>query len=141
MTEPYLLSISQRLLPESLERYSGLSRAEQVFVLVWELEAEVNNGGFSQFYFNSSGDRATETVAALRAIGADRTALIVERANARFASGPPADRAVRQEVLLEIDSNEGLFQDLDSEFYRYPNEISDLLMRFVREHRADIRGA
>lgn len=39
---------------------------------MWELEAEVNNGGFIRFYSNSTGDRARETAAALRAIGADR---------------------------------------------------------------------
>lgn len=35
--------------------YEALSRAEQIFLMIWELEAEVNNGGFHQYFSNSSG--------------------------------------------------------------------------------------
>jgi hypothetical protein len=70
---------------------SGLTPAERVFLCVWNLEAEVNNGGFEQFYINSAGDNAVETPAALRGIGAARAAAIAERANDVF--GPPGDWA------------------------------------------------
>ena len=38
--------------------YEKLTWPEKVFVCVWGLEGEVNNGGFDQYYFNSSGDHA-----------------------------------------------------------------------------------
>ena len=44
----------------------ALSPGERVFLYVWNLEAEVNNGGFEQFYLNSAGDNAIETPVALR---------------------------------------------------------------------------
>jgi hypothetical protein len=33
-----------------------------------------------------------------------------------------------------------LFEELDQEFYGYPDDLSALLYRFVIEHRSDIRG-
>jgi len=138
--EAFLMSLSDRLSPIANERFSELSPSERVFILVWELEAEVNNGGFNQFFFNSAGDRASATPAALRAIGAGRTAAIVDEANSSFPDGPPADRAVRQGVLETIDPDTELFDELDQEFYGYPDDLSALLYRFVIEHRSDIRG-
>jgi hypothetical protein len=61
-----------------------------VFVCVWELEADVNNGGFDQYYFNSSGDLAGDAVESLNAIGAKNTADVVRQANALFGAGGPA---------------------------------------------------
>lgn len=90
--EKFLISLSERLWPVANEGLQDLSPPEQTFILVWELEAEVNNGGFHQFFFNSDGDRAVLTPAALRQIGAEHTASIVERANAMFPGAPPTDR-------------------------------------------------
>jgi hypothetical protein len=76
--------------------FDELTEPERVFVAVWTLEADVNNGGFDQYYANSSGDYAWYAPKALRSIGADNTAGIVERANAAFGSdGPAADREAR----------------------------------------------
>jgi hypothetical protein len=38
------------------------------------IEADVNNGGFHQFFFNSAGDRVVQDIAALRLIGANKAA-------------------------------------------------------------------
>src|SRR6185295_11604327 len=55
---------------EAKHGFRALSNPERVFLCVWNLEAEVNNGGFSQFFDNSAGDYAAETPGALRTIGA-----------------------------------------------------------------------
>ncbi len=112
-----------------------------MFILVREIEAEVNNGGFNQFFFNSAGDRARATAGALRTIGAERMASIVASANSSFPDGPPADRSVRQNLLEAIDPDTELFEELDQEFCGYPDDLSGLLYRFVIKHRSDIRGA
>lgn len=56
----------------------------EVRELVEELEAEINNGGFDQFFFNSASDRTDEIIAALLLIGAAHTANIVKTAMAKF---------------------------------------------------------
>ena len=47
--------------------YDTLSHAERVVLDVTAVEADVNNGGFHQFFYNDSGDRVKEGIAALHA--------------------------------------------------------------------------
>ena len=115
----------------------ALSSAERVFLCVWNLEAEVNNGGFEQFYMNSAGDNAVATPAALREIGATSAAEIAQAANRIFGpNGPPADRDVRTEALdtLGTAASEAL-GELDTRFYEYPDNLEALLLRFVDHNR------
>ena len=56
------------------EDMSVLSKEERIFYITQTLEMEVNNGGFSQFFYNSSGDFSNELVGAFTAIGANATA-------------------------------------------------------------------
>ena len=64
--------------------YSGkrprLSAGDRVVLLVGELEADVNNGGFSQYLSNKGGRRARLALAALRRIGARKTAALLQAA-------------------------------------------------------------
>jgi hypothetical protein len=48
---------------------NALSPAERVVYLIWCFVADVDNGGSSAFFYNSSGEYADETLAALRARG------------------------------------------------------------------------
>jgi hypothetical protein len=36
--------------------WDALSDRDRILITVWELEADVNNGGFDQYFFNSAGD-------------------------------------------------------------------------------------
>ena len=65
--------------------FDELGVVDKILVAIWGVEAEVNNGGFSQFYINSAGDNALETPAALREIGAERIAGVVLRVD-RFGN-------------------------------------------------------
>jgi hypothetical protein len=123
--------------------FDDLTVPEKTFVSVWTLEADVNNGGFDQYYFNSAGDYAWYAPGALRRIGAEATAAIVEQANARFGpEGPPPDSDARQDRLEELpDEGEGLWEDCDQAFYAYPDDLATLLEAFVESHRAEIQGA
>ncbi|MCA9111491.1 MAG: DUF4375 domain-containing protein, partial [Planctomycetaceae bacterium] len=83
---------------------------------------------FDQFFFNSAGDRTSEVISALRAIGAEHTAAIVERAAAKFpGDGPPRDRAERQEQLLLISPDGEAFEEEDQAFFKYDDDLEDLL--------------
>jgi hypothetical protein len=113
--------------------FNILSDPEKVFVLVWSLQGEIDNGGFDQFYFNSSGDRATETVAALTHIGAKRTADLVAEANSLFPDHlPPRDRPMRIAQLNSLPSNvSGRWKTLEMEFYADPDGIAQLLLEYL----------
>ena len=124
----------------ALSRFDGdnfdvLSLTDQVLVTIWGLEADVNNGGFDQYYFNGSGDQAFFAPQALRLVGAHRMAAIVARANAVFGpDGPSRTRTARraQRALVAPDGAKGPWEQLDRKFYEYPEDIYALVTGFVR---------
>lgn len=65
-----------------------LGREESLVLLIGELEADVNNGGFSQYLGNKGRPRAKAALAALRAVGARRTAALLKAA---LAPGIPEE--------------------------------------------------
>ena len=117
--------------------YDKLSPAEKVFQCVWGLEAEVNNGGFSQFYFNSAGDHAADTVKSLETIGANHTANLVRQANALFGeAGPSSDRFTRQKQLFALE-DAGKINEMDSiekEFLKYKDPLGKMLEAYVSKN-------
>lgn len=137
--ESKLLELSDGIVPLVWENPAELTPAERVFVCIWQLEAEVNNGGFYQYYSNSAGDLAADTPAALEAIGAMQTAVIVKGANGLFPGGPPEDRDARCDMLDALDDN--LFEQFDTAFLRYDENLSQLLYDFVQRNRGELRGA
>lgn len=131
-------------LTEAIERrvvergYKALSSAEQTIHVIFRLEAEVNNGGFHQYYFNSAGDHALAAPAALLRIGARRAAALVREANEAFPEpGPSPQRETRIQQLEQLPA-EGRFEQLDDRFYQYPEDLQRLLAAFARAHRADL---
>lgn len=101
------------------EWYELLSPARRAVVLADQLDGEVNNGGFDQYFLNSSGDGAALAPAALRLLGQEKVAQMVERANAQFPGGPPADRNLRliQMKILPEQARQ-VWSALDDEFYK-----------------------
>ena len=66
---------------KEFETVASWNRSRQAIYLIWLLEAEVNNGGFNQFYFNSSGKFYPLLPSALRLVGATKFADLTEKAN------------------------------------------------------------
>ena len=119
--------------------FAKLSHPEQVIACLTEVEMEINNGGFDQYYWNSPGDHAREAVAALRELGAEHTATLIADANAVFgAEGPDADRDRRGAQMdgLPQEARDRWF-DLDGAFYEYKNNLSQLAAGYIRRHRDD----
>lgn len=138
--EAYLVRLSEQVVPLIWEEPPvALSEAERVFVCIWQLEAEVNNGGFGQYYTNSAGDLAAEAPGALDAIGARRTAGIVRAANAILPTDALRDRGAREDAIAALSKD--AFEDLDNRFLAYEDNLSSLLFAFVQAHRSEIRGA
>lgn len=115
-------------------KISELTEGEKVVLFIENLEREINNGGFNQFFFNSSGDFAQETLNSLKLIGANKTAEIVSKAYAEWPNGNiPKDRDVRQNTLktIEIKANE-TWENCDNDFYNYEDDITSLLLDYVK---------
>ena len=121
------------------EKIEKLNSSQRTFLFVENLEREINNGGFNQFYFNSSGDFSQETLNALLEIGAEKTVKIVENANSEFDNGNvPKDRIERQNKLELIEEKaEENWEKCDTEFYEYQDDLTELLIAFILKNKAD----
>lgn len=119
------------------EDMSVLSKEERIFYITQTLEMEVNNGGFSQFFYNSGGDFSNELVGAFTAIGANATAAICQKAISAFGCDIPVDRDEREEMLdeLENDKIEEILEECDSAFCAYEEDLNQLNYNFVMKNK------
>jgi Domain of unknown function (DUF4375) len=90
-----------------------LSADDTLVALVGDFEADVNNGGFSQYLANKGMAEAREALAALLTIGAKRTARWLESAVAAGANSPS----------LEV---------LDAAFQAKPDDLASLVIRHLK---------
>ena len=102
-----------------------LTNQQKVFYLNQTLEREVNNGGFDLYFTNSGGDNAHETILSLKAIGANKTAEILQKAI--------------DLVLLLIEKAEevpgDVWDELDEEFFQYQDDLNTLNIEYVKNNR------
>lgn len=112
---------------------SVLTPEEKIFYIVNSFQSEVNNGGFDQFLFNSSGAFARELLSSLTAIGANRTAEIYKPALAKLPHELPEDDGERDVLLDELITEDisELFASCDQQFYGYPDNLEELLYQFI----------
>ena len=69
-----------------LNAVEELSPGQRALYVTWLVEGEVNNGGFNQFYFNSSGQFSGMAVDGFRLFGANKFADLMQRANTTYES-------------------------------------------------------
>ena len=125
---------------EAKHGFDGLTEPEQAFLRVWNLEAEVNNGGFAQYFENSAGDYAAGTPEALRSVEAPEMAARAERAMQAFGpSGPPADRDARSRAMQALPASaRELWDQLDDQFYKLASPEPGLRALVDKNRRAFI---
>ena len=87
-----------------------ISREDRRILLVGEFEADVNNGGFSQYLGNKGRARAASTAAILREIGAKKTAAMLDAA-------------------LQASADNAALSKLDDRFYRGGEDLALLSIR------------
>jgi hypothetical protein len=106
----------------------SLSGEERLVLAVEALEREVNNGGYRQFFLNSSKEFAPMIVDSLRRIGCPKTAAITSDAIEAALAG---DDRERDERLRRCDEN----------YYQSAEDIASRLFEFVRRNKSAINLA
>lgn len=110
---------------EEKEIVKTLTRGQRAIYVTWIVEGEVNNGGFNQFYFNSSGQLADMGEEAFRTIGANKYAELVKRAN-----------SIYEEIKEDLEKfNDGTTESF-SKSYR-ENPLNDLDTKFYDLYKVE----
>lgn len=114
-----------------------LNECEKTFFLTQALEMEINNGGFDQFFYNSSGNFAYETVTAFEAIGAVKTAKICRKAIDSFGKKIPKDRDKRIDLLDKYEEDvSDILNECDDAFYEYEENLNQLNFDYIVKNQA-----
>lgn len=119
------------------EGFEGLSPEERLYFAVGILDGEVHNGGFHQFFWNSSGGYYRYAASGLDELGAGQALELLQRAK-EIAFGdkpPPLDWKERRTFLVNSDSGKRLetLDELDPAFWQESKTLNDKLARFAVE--------
>lgn len=121
--------------------YQALSAGQKLYVDVLELDSEIVNGGFSQYFVNSSGDHWRNALEGLQAMGFDELTKIFREAISRFPNGEPSNnRKLRQKQLARLARrDEDVFDALDTRYYESKESVDVFTARFVIRNANDFR--
>ncbi|WP_425397104.1 DMP19 family protein [Aeoliella sp.] len=121
------------------EGWESLTVPQQHTLAVRVLIDEVNNGGFLQYFVNSSGSHWQEALAGLKAIGAQRDAVIFSEVLAQFGNDKPStDRSKRHGQTAQIaEKNDRPFEQWERDFYKDHDGREALLLQYILKHRED----
>jgi hypothetical protein len=112
---------------------NALNVPQRRYIAVIDFDNEVNNGGLTQYFFNSSGDDWRAAQAGLEAMGSKERLAILREALAKFGpAGPSEDHRKRMDQLAKLErANDTLFNDLDSRYYECNEVVAVMAMRYV----------
>jgi hypothetical protein len=115
-----------------------LSEAEKLYFAVQLLEGEVYNGGFDQYFFNSSGSYYRYAVLGLKELeAAQALALLEEAKQILFNSADvPEDPGHRRQLLRERSSvaRTQCLEQLDKLYWKDPDGLWPRCEAFARKH-------
>jgi hypothetical protein len=115
----------------------------QAVYVTWWVEAEVNNGGFNQYYWNSTGQFADEAPAAFEFFGATQHAALMREANAVRGAEVSAMQKYKDQGSLEAFSasyDESKLGPLDDRFFGLSENLSALRIAKIRAQPEDFSG-
>lgn len=137
-------NISEKLPTDYKKEYDTVlswSKPRQAIYTIWWLEAEVNNGGFNQFYANSNGQFYKLLPDFLKLIAAHKFSNLTTRANKTYEQ--ENDKITKQQDgTLEGFSKSYVNNPLnkfDDEFYNlYKTEnLQKLQVDYIRKHKQE----
>lgn len=117
----------------------SLTDEERIILAVGALEREVNNGGYDQFFSNSSREFASTIVDSLHRIGCEKTAKITQRAIKALGISDLASGAIESVMATEDEQREEKLSRCDDVYYKSREPIAERLFAFIKANKADIR--
>jgi hypothetical protein len=116
-----------------------LTAEERIILAIEALEREVNNGGYGQFFVNSSREYAPIIVDALRRISCPKTAEITQNALKIVQKTPMSEEEIENGTWEENEERQDALGECDSHYFERPENIEESLFAFIKANRARIK--
>ena len=126
---------------EKKDGIAALTAPQRLYRAVFFCDAEINNGGLSQYFVNSSGDDWQEALAGFEAMGCkERSNILAEAVRMFGGDGPSPNCRIRQEQLSTLcRRNATVFDALDSRYYKVTELVAVHAARYVLAHADGFR--
>jgi hypothetical protein len=115
-----------------------LTDEERTILAIEALEREVNNGGYGQFFVNSSREYTPMIVNALHRIGCPKTAEITQRALKVVQNTPMTDEEIENGSWEENEERQDALSECDGFYFERPEHIEESLLAFIKANRSKI---
>jgi hypothetical protein len=134
-------NLTQKLPSDYNDEYNAVTswnKPQQAIYLIMNLEGQVNNGGFNQYYYNSDGQYAQLLPDLLRLVGAEKLAELTNQANETYKNENikvrHADRT--SEGFSKSYENNPLSK-MDDKFYELNKDetLDTILIQFIRKNK------
>jgi hypothetical protein len=122
---------------------AALPAGVRALYLTWTVEAEVNNGGFNQYYWNGGERFADEAAGSFEFFSAPRHAALMREANVVRSRESGAMSKFQERGTIEAFSEsykETRMGPLDGRFYKLDENLSALRIAKIRSEPALFSG-
>lgn len=127
--------INQKVQREGMQ---SVTEEERIVLAVEALEREVNNGGYEQFFVNSSREFAPTVVGALQRIGCKKTATITQRAIKALSIADVTLEAIDAAMAGADEQRLAKLNRCNDSYYKSAEPIADRLFAFIKANKASI---
>jgi len=124
--------------------FAKASLAQGAMIAMWWCRSEVCNGGFDQFFFNSTGMIWSEALKGFRMVGADSHAQRLEEALILFPGGEASRvRGERVEALESVpeEQRQEFFNPIDEAFFALERSengnLDALCAKYIRSNPSE----
>ena len=121
--------------------FDSLTEPQRHYYATWMYDAEVNNGGHSQYFVNSTGDQWPIALAGLKAICATERASILQEATGLFgAQGPSQQNEKRHRQLSKFSEwQDSELDKLNSRYHASKENVEALLSLYAIDNAEAFR--
>jgi hypothetical protein len=131
----------EQALDQKAERVGmeALTEEERIILAIEALEREVNNGGYDQFFTNSSNEYASIVVNALNRIGCPETANLTQQAiDCLEIEGSLSVENIDHVMEKENDDRDEKLSQCDDQYYEIAGDLADPLLEFITINKDEI---
>lgn len=118
---------------------AALSQQERVVLAIEALEREVNNGGYEQFFLNSSREFAPMIVQALISIGCPKTSKLTKRALDALGLVNITGEAIEKAMSENSEERSEELSRCDSSYFAAEEAIAARLFAYIRMNQEAIK--
>lgn len=126
---------------EELKKGKSLSYGQKALYYWWYVDAQVNNGGFTQFYFNGYSKYVPTIIKGLNHIGDKKMAELVNRSYEIYLKENKKIKDARKGGLQEFSNlykEIEDFDELDNEYYVLNEQTMKIIEKYIRKNPNEI---